>query len=1054
MLFRLSLLTAQADEPGVVPHFEFAACWFDLPPGETIVCGYLTVPENRAKPNGRAIRLAVAIVKSHNPTPAPDPIIYLRGGLGRPTRWFIEHELNRIDSWLARRDVVLFDQRGLDMSQPALDCPEVNEVVLQEWLGANLSIEAQLAPRLACRDRWLAQNIDLTAYNSFETAADVANLWQALGYKQVNLIGASYWTIVAQLIMRDHNQGGHIRSVVLDSPAPVTVAAMADTPAQLSASMVRLFQQCAADLLCRAAYPNLDTVYRQVMLRLESSPVTLPAVNPGNGESFTFQFGLAEFGFYLQYGAYRLLPGLIYDVFDGDYTFVIKDREKFVRDSQRANAGQHFGFRTSMNCNEPWQTISPAQQAAMARYPEAVFMDNRLDVALCQQWPSFTPPQQTLAAGDTPTLILTGQYDTRLPAAYGELIAASLSRAFHFQAPRASHLTLDSGGPCPNLMVLAFFEDPTHPPASDCLTASASGRFDTQFVIRAAAMRGPVQAALWLMNVGLVVLMVETGVKARRYHRSGLRFGFAGLLTLRVIGWLPLISSVILVGLTYYAGQTHLLPINPVNAVALIVPIVTAVQAAYLFSPEDEPALEVILAMPRPPAWTLLERLLALFAMQGVVALMAGLYLTSVTGESLTLALSRWLPPTLLLAGIALIVTLAVRRAIFGVLVVCLLWIVLALFGDFVIAHWPIAWPLHLYLSPAEPEYLLNRIFSAISGVFLIGVVAAWLLRSTERLLLGPQKVKRQSKSKAIQAATELAPVREIIVRPQPVVLSQLAAIIRYEFQLQWRRAVLPALAIGLLMTPIIGAVVAYSDFRGYRAALASGTLSPEVAQAEITAAMIPMIWLGAYLIATIMVPLIVADTIPKDKQVGIRELLDTLPLSSGAYLGGKLLSLWLSLFVVIILVMLISGSVWWFVIGPFDITLFLEVWVVGITWLVLINAGLSMLLAAGQPSTRRATLVGAGYVLLCLVGVSFAAAAATRPGWWHGWNPARPLILLYYLLGFPGAVSGYDDWTRAGVALVQQAATRQAVLGSLAAGLAQVGVVGLVVWGAMRSKR
>ena len=61
----------------------------------------------------------------------------------------------------------------------------------------------QVAARLICRDRWLDQGIDLAAYNSFETAADVADLWQALGYEQVNLFGGSYGSLLAQAIMRE-----------------------------------------------------------------------------------------------------------------------------------------------------------------------------------------------------------------------------------------------------------------------------------------------------------------------------------------------------------------------------------------------------------------------------------------------------------------------------------------------------------------------------------------------------------------------------------------------------------------------------------------------------------------------------------------------------------------------------------------------------------------------------------------------------------------------------------------------------------------------------------
>jgi len=51
---------------------------FDL--GAGVECGYLTVPQNRADPDGRKIRLVVATRKSTSPNPKPDPVVYLAGG--------------------------------------------------------------------------------------------------------------------------------------------------------------------------------------------------------------------------------------------------------------------------------------------------------------------------------------------------------------------------------------------------------------------------------------------------------------------------------------------------------------------------------------------------------------------------------------------------------------------------------------------------------------------------------------------------------------------------------------------------------------------------------------------------------------------------------------------------------------------------------------------------------------------------------------------------------------------------------------------------------------
>lgn len=49
--------------------------------GPAFTCGYLTAPENRANPNGRTIRIAVARVPAATATarPAPEVLCRLRG---------------------------------------------------------------------------------------------------------------------------------------------------------------------------------------------------------------------------------------------------------------------------------------------------------------------------------------------------------------------------------------------------------------------------------------------------------------------------------------------------------------------------------------------------------------------------------------------------------------------------------------------------------------------------------------------------------------------------------------------------------------------------------------------------------------------------------------------------------------------------------------------------------------------------------------------------------------------------------------------------------------
>jgi len=53
--------------------------------GKDVECGYVNVPEEYSNPNGSTIRLAVAIIKSHSPDKAADPLFMAQGGPGGST---------------------------------------------------------------------------------------------------------------------------------------------------------------------------------------------------------------------------------------------------------------------------------------------------------------------------------------------------------------------------------------------------------------------------------------------------------------------------------------------------------------------------------------------------------------------------------------------------------------------------------------------------------------------------------------------------------------------------------------------------------------------------------------------------------------------------------------------------------------------------------------------------------------------------------------------------------------------------------------------------------
>src|SRR4051794_4191339 len=140
--------------------------------GAGVECGYLTVPENRARPDGRRIRLAVARAKATSTTPRADPLLYLAGGPGGSG--LLSAAPRIAAGWNRDRDVIFLDQRGTWKSDPLLSCPEI-DAFLADWTGLN-SFDPATADRSAaatrvCRDRLAATGADLGMYSTTENAA-------------------------------------------------------------------------------------------------------------------------------------------------------------------------------------------------------------------------------------------------------------------------------------------------------------------------------------------------------------------------------------------------------------------------------------------------------------------------------------------------------------------------------------------------------------------------------------------------------------------------------------------------------------------------------------------------------------------------------------------------------------------------------------------------------------------------------------------------------------------------------------------------------------------
>ncbi len=225
----LALLHPGAVRAEAKPLFQRQDCWFDVPKDQPAECGYLVLPENRRQPGASTVRLPIVILKADPDDDAHgDPILYITGGPGSDTdidrRGMSTWLRIRRAEWLEGRDFILFDQRGVGMAKPALECPEVNRVGMQ-LLTLTGKPEEQRSLYVQslneCAARLRREGRDPANYTTRTTVADIADLRAALGIKEWNLLGGSYGSRVALAVMRYRPEG--VRAVILDSVFPPQV---------------------------------------------------------------------------------------------------------------------------------------------------------------------------------------------------------------------------------------------------------------------------------------------------------------------------------------------------------------------------------------------------------------------------------------------------------------------------------------------------------------------------------------------------------------------------------------------------------------------------------------------------------------------------------------------------------------------------------------------------------------------------------------------------------------------------------------------------------------
>jgi len=453
-------------------HFDRGVCAVAVAADETIDCGVLSVPENRAVADSRMIRLPVMIFRSRAAQPLADPVMFLTGGPGNSA--LTGQRSGRSNPFLETRDQVLLEPRGARLSQPALECPDINALTGEIGAGRVRGDAAQtalVAAAAKCRAALVASGADLNGYTSAEAADDLEDLRLALGYPQLNLYALSYGTRLALTVARRHPAS--VRAMVLDSALPPEVGYDETAAANTWRALNAVFDGCAVDPACAQAWPRPREDFEALVAQADREPLQIRSTEPlveVRGADIVQAVG----GALQDPQRIPLIPRAVGEALAGRP----EEMARWINEEQGASAFS-WGLRLSVWCGEEAPFEDAARVGVQTASEQGLGgMDARTaSPEMCDAWDVAAAPAVENQPVDTdiPTLIFAGEFDPSTPPQWGRRLLANMPKAFFVEMPGLSHGA--SFNRCGGRMAFDFINDPGAAPVLTCIAQNPGADF-------------------------------------------------------------------------------------------------------------------------------------------------------------------------------------------------------------------------------------------------------------------------------------------------------------------------------------------------------------------------------------------------------------------------------------------------------------------------------------------------------------------------------------------------------------------------------------------------
>ncbi|HET6974258.1 MAG TPA: alpha/beta hydrolase [Pyrinomonadaceae bacterium] len=398
--------------------------------------GTLLVPENRSNPESNLIELAFVRFKSTAKNPGP-PIVYLAGGPGGSGIFTAKG--SRFPLFMALRevaDVIAFDQRGTGYSKPNLGCFDQLSLPLDVAPTREAAIKELRENSRSCAQYWRdIQRVDLTGYNTNESADDLEDLRKALGVNQISLWSISYGTHLAFATMRRHPTSIH-RAILAGTEGPDHTYKL---PSNIQKHLEDLAAAIKADPEVGKEVPDFLGLMKSVFDRLDTEPQTVEITDPRTKlkvkvivNKFVMQYIVAN---NIGTTVTARFPALFYRASKGDFT----NPAQVWLDQSRSEIGSAMSYM--MDCASG-QTA--ARRDLIARDAKGTLLEDIFNFPfpdVCTEWnaPDLGDEFRAPLKSDVPVLFISGTLDARTPISNAEEYRKGFSNSTHMIIEGAVH---------------------------------------------------------------------------------------------------------------------------------------------------------------------------------------------------------------------------------------------------------------------------------------------------------------------------------------------------------------------------------------------------------------------------------------------------------------------------------------------------------------------------------------------------------------------------------------------------------------------------------------